>query len=71
MPDTWNGRALPTRNPVHEDIHFRVYDQRTGQLLSFGSSNVLGAVAADILRTRDEHPNAVLQVIQYDGPAYR
>lgn len=68
--DTWHGEQLPTREPVHQDIHYRIYDRRDGALLSFGTTNVLDAVATDILRTRTEHPHATLNVVQVDGPAY-
>jgi hypothetical protein len=71
MSDVWNGKRLPERSAVQEDIHYRIYDLRTGELLSFGSSNLLDAVAADIIRTRAEHPHAVLNVVQFDGPAYQ
>jgi hypothetical protein len=69
--DIWNGSPLPQRNPVHQDTHYRIYDRRNGQLLSFGTTNVLDVVATDILRTSKEHPNAAVHVVQVDGPAYR
>ncbi|GHH87835.1 hypothetical protein [Streptomyces capitiformicae] len=75
MPDIWNGKELPSRNSVHEplseDIHYRLYDQNTGRLLSFNSTNSLGAVAGDIADTQREHPAAKVVFVRYDGPAYR
>jgi hypothetical protein len=68
--DTWNGKQLTVRAPVHQDIHYRIYNRRDGALLSFGTTNMLDAVATDILRTRTEHPHAILNVVQVDGPAY-
>jgi hypothetical protein len=70
--DIWNGQPLPDRKrvskPLAEQIHYRLYDQN-GQLLSFNSTNSLASLAADIATTAREHPNARLNVVQYDGPA--
>jgi hypothetical protein len=70
MVDTWNGAVLPERSPVATPtIHYRIYDQG-GRLLSFNSTNSLDAIAADVLQTQREHPNARLRIQQVDGPAY-
>jgi transposase len=66
----WNGQALPDRSIARTEIHYRLYDRRTGRLLSFGSTNSIDALATDILRTQAEHPTAQIQAVQYDGPAY-
>ncbi|OMI34398.1 pRL-18 [Streptomyces sparsogenes DSM 40356] len=66
----WKGKLLPERRPVHEEIHYRLYDGRTGQLLSFSSTNSFNAIVADILATQREHPNARIVGAQVNGPAY-
>ncbi|MEU5742037.1 hypothetical protein ABZ784_29100 [Streptomyces tendae] len=71
MPDTWNGKTLPDRNPTHTNLHYRLYDRRTGTLLSFNTTNSLDSLVADVLRTRDENPTAQIVAVEYDGPAYR
>lgn len=60
MPDTWNGEPLPDRNITYSHIHYRLYDRRIGQLLSFNSTNSICNVVTDVLRTQQEHPNASL-----------
>ncbi|MCL8016882.1 hypothetical protein [Streptomyces sp. AS02] len=69
-PDIWNGKALQDRNITHTDINYRLYDRRTGTLLSFNSTNSLNSLVADVLRTRDENPTAQIVAVEYDGPAY-
>lgn len=71
MPDIWNGKPLPDRRPINDDIHYRLYDQRTGVLLSFGTTNSFDAVVTDILRTQQEHPTTRIVGRRVDGPAYR
>lgn len=68
--DIWNGKPLPARCVRHDEIHYRIYDACTGQLLSFNSTNALDSLAADVLRTQTEHPTSRLHLVQYDGPAY-
>lgn len=68
--DLWNGKPLPARQVRHDEIHYRIYDARTGELLSFNSTNSLDSLAADVLRTQAEHPTSRLRLVQYDGPAY-
>ncbi|MEC4016082.1 hypothetical protein [Streptomyces sp. H27-D2] len=70
MPDMWNGKPLPERGRDHTEIHYRLYDRRTGQLISFNSTNSIDSLAADVLRTQREHPNARIFAVEYDGPAY-
>ncbi|MFF3928241.1 hypothetical protein [Streptomyces hirsutus] len=73
MPDVWNGQPLPERRPINRplagEIHYRLYDQRTGRLLSFNSTNSLASLVADIATTAREHPDARINAVQYDGPA--
>jgi hypothetical protein len=69
-PDMWNGKPLPQRNITHTNINYRLYDGRTGELLSFNSTNSIGSVVQDVLRTQREHPNARITAVEYDGPAY-
>lgn len=71
QPDVWNGKPLPGRNVTHTNINYRLYDRRTGTLLSFNSTNSLDALAADVLRTRDENPTAQICAVEYDGPAHQ
>ncbi|MFL4491543.1 hypothetical protein ACJ6WD_09815 [Streptomyces sp. VTCC 41912] len=68
--DVWNGKSLPARRVRHDEIHYRIYDARTGDLLSFNSTNALDSLAADVLRTQAENPSSRLRLVQYDGPAY-
>ncbi|MFD7705661.1 hypothetical protein [Streptomyces sp. NPDC059786] len=70
MPDIWNGQSLPERNITHTDLSYRLYDGRTGTLLSFNSTNSLGSLVADVLRTQQENPDARIVAVEYDGPAY-
>lgn len=69
-PDMWEGKALPVRNVTHTNLNYRLYDGRTGTLLSFNSTNSLNSVVADVLRTRDENPTARIVAVEYDGPAW-
>lgn len=69
-PDMWEGKALPDRNVTHTNINYRLYDRRTGTLLSFNSTNSIAALVADVLRTRDENPTAQITAVEYDGPAF-
>lgn len=71
MHDMWNGKPLPERGMAHTEIHYRLYDSRTGQLLSFNSTNSIDSLVTDVLRTQQEHPGVQLRAIEYDGPAYR
>lgn len=71
MPDTWNGKPLPERNITHTDINYRLYDRRTGALLSFNSTNSIASLVTDVLRTQQEHPDAQISAVEYDGPAYQ
>ncbi|WP_370667055.1 hypothetical protein [Streptomyces sp. IBSBF 2507] len=70
QPDVWNGKPLPARNPTHTNINYRLYDRRTGTLLSFNTTNSLNSLVADVLRTHDENPTAQIVAVEYDGPAY-
>lgn len=69
-PDMWNGMALPVRSITYTAINYRLYDSRTGTLLSFNSTNSLACLVDDVLRTQREHPGARITAIEYDGPAY-
>ncbi|NGN63142.1 hypothetical protein G5C51_04370 [Streptomyces sp. A7024] len=70
MPDMYNGRPLPERSPVLEDIHYRLYDQRTGAVLSINTTNCLDVLVKDVIDTCARHPEAELVAVQYDGPAW-
>ena len=70
-PDMWNGKPLPERNVTHTNINYRLYDRRTGTLLSFNSTNSLDSLVTDVLRTRDENPTAQIVAVEYDGPAWQ
>lgn len=69
-PDMWNGKPLPQRNVTHTNLNYRLYDGRTNTLLSFNSTNSIGSLVDDVLRTRDENPTAHIVAVEYDGPAY-
>lgn len=71
MPDIWNGKPLPERNVAHTDINYRLYNARTGELLSFNSTNSIDSLVTDVLRTQAEHRTAKITAVEYDGPAYR
>ncbi|WP_067574448.1 hypothetical protein [Nocardia acidivorans] len=71
LRDVWQGKILADRAPVQADIHYRIYDALTGDLLSFGSTNTLDVVATDVLRTQTEHPGIALHTIRTDGPAWK
>lgn len=74
MADHWNGEQLPDRADITDaDINYRIYNARTGALLSFGGvggPGALNGIAQDVLRTQAEHPGAKLHVRHVDGPAY-
>ena len=74
MSDMWNGKRLPDHPIVNDaDLHYRVYNARTGELLSFGSvggPGSLDGIVQDVLRTQTEHPGVQLRVKQFTGPAY-
>lgn len=72
--DTWQGKPLGDQ-PVtsNVDLHYRIYNARTGELLSFGTNGGTGSlngVAQEVLRTQAEHPEVRLYVEQFDGPAH-
>jgi hypothetical protein len=69
MPDVWNGQRLRDRRRTFTEIHYRLYDRRTGNLLSFNSTNNIDGMVTDVLRTQQEHPNAQIYAVEYDGPA--
>lgn len=70
MPDMWKGKPLPERGRAFTELHYRLYDRRTGQMLSFNSTNS-DSLVADVLRTQRENPGAQLFAVEYDGPAWR
>ncbi|WP_280427886.1 hypothetical protein [Nocardia brasiliensis] len=70
MVDTWKGTQLPERHAVYADIHYRIYNAVTGELLSFGTTNTLDTVTSDALRTQTENPTVWLFVAQVDGAAW-
>lgn len=70
MVDTWKGTQLPERTAVYADIHYRIYNAVTSELLSFGTTNTLDAVTSDTLRTQAENPTVRLFVAQVDGAAW-
>lgn len=69
-PDVYNGKALPHRDRVMEDIHFRIYNGRTGELLTFGTTNVLQVVCDIYAEEKAAHPDTWLQIRWLDGPSY-
>lgn len=70
QPDMWNGKPLPQREITHTNLNYRLYDSRTGELLSFNSTNNLDSLVTDVLRTQQEHPGARIVAVEYDGPAF-
>ncbi|CAM2813887.1 hypothetical protein ACH4LN_32240 [Streptomyces albus] len=71
MAETWNGEPLADAKPTSQDIHYRIHDADTGQLLGFGTGRggSLGAVVAHCRRVEDAYPERHLVVRTYDGPA--
>lgn len=70
MADIWNGQTLPDRRVTHTNINYRLYDRRTGQLLSFNTTNSVDSLVTDVLRTLRQHPGVQIHAVEYDGPAY-
>lgn len=70
MTDISNGKRLKDRQQVMETIHYRLYDGNTGELLAFDSTNAFDGIATVILRTQNEHPDARIVAVRYDGPVY-
>jgi hypothetical protein len=74
VPDRWKGKPLLDRRDVSDaDIYYRIYNARTGDLLSFGNAGgpgALGSVAWDVLNTQAENPGVKLHLRHVDGPAY-
>ena len=72
--DTWKGKPLADRTPVSDvDLHYRIYNAATGELLSFGTNGgpgSLNGIVQDALRTMAKHPGIRLYVEQFDGPVY-
>ncbi|MGW1814119.1 hypothetical protein ACWCQM_11235 [Streptomyces sp. NPDC002125] len=72
--DTWKGKPLVDRSPVSDiDLHYRIYNATTGQLLSFGTNGgpgSLNGIVQDALRIQAEHPGVRLYAEQFDGPVY-
>ncbi|MFE9777750.1 hypothetical protein ACFYPA_06285 [Streptomyces sp. NPDC005775] len=72
--DAWKGKTLVDRRPVGDvDLHYRIYNAATGELLSFGTNGgpgSLNGIVQDALRTQQEHPGIRLYVEQFDGPVY-
>lgn len=69
-PDVWDGKALPNRNRVMEDIHYRIYNGRTGELITFGTSNSLQVVCDIFAEEKANHPDTWLAIRWLDGPSY-
>lgn len=75
MTDAWQGEPLAAAAPLQEDIHYRVHDADTGELLGFGTGRkgALGAVVAHCARIQEAHCGRHLVIRQYDqaaGPAF-
>ncbi|MEU1216645.1 hypothetical protein ABZ424_30445 [Streptomyces sp. NPDC005790] len=72
--DMWKGKPLADRQPVSDvDLHYRIYNSATGELLSFGSNGgpgSLNGIVQDALRTQAENPGVRLYVEQFEGPVY-
>lgn len=72
--DLWKGKRLADRNPVSDiDLNYRIYNDATGELLSFGTNGgpgSLNGVVQDALRIRAQYPGVRLYVEQFDGPVY-
>ncbi|MFJ2909328.1 hypothetical protein ACIO8F_07810 [Streptomyces sp. NPDC087228] len=72
--DTWNGKTLVDRKPTSDvEIHYRIYNQATGELLSFGTNGgpgSLNGIVQEALRVQTENPGVRLYTAQFDGPVY-
>ena len=71
MADVWNGEPLADANVVKDDIHYRVHDADTGELLGFGTARggSLAALAAHSRLIEGAHPGRHLVIRQYDQAA--
>jgi len=71
MVDVWNGEPLAVAKVVKDDIHYRVHDVDTGELLGFGTARggSLASMTAHCRRIEDAHPGRHLVIRQYDQPA--
>ncbi|MGW1021931.1 hypothetical protein [Streptomyces niveus] len=74
MSDMWKGKLLFDRTPMSDiELHYRIYNAATGELLSFGSMGGPGSldgIVQDALGIQQEHPGVRLFVEQFDGPVY-
>ena len=70
MPDIWNGRPLPERNRAYTQIHCRLYDRHTGDLLYVMTTNSLTNIIDAAVRTQRKNPTAQVYAVEFDGPAY-
>jgi hypothetical protein len=74
MPEALpSGVVLRDRSPVSgvlgEDIHYRLYDRRTGRVLSSNTTTALSAIVQDVADTARAYPDAQISVVRYDGTA--
>lgn len=71
MTDSWQGEPLTVASPSREDIHYRVHDADTGELLGFGTGRkgTLGVVVGHCARIQAAHPGRHLVIRQYDQAA--
>ena len=71
MTDSWQGEPLTVASPLKEDIHYRVHDVNTGELLGFGTGRKgsLGAVVDHCAQIQAAHPGRHLVIRQYDQAA--
>ncbi len=71
--DTWKGKQLSDALPVTDaDLHYRIYNADTGELLSFGSNGgpgSLNSIVQHALRHQAEQPGIRLHVAHLDRPA--
>ena len=73
MADTWQGKTLTDAEATHPDIHYRIHDVNTGELLGFGSPGGDGALNAAVRHFQDvqaENPGRRLIIRTYGEPAY-
>ncbi|MFG3072151.1 hypothetical protein [[Kitasatospora] papulosa] len=71
--DQWQGKPLSIAQPVTDaDLHYRIYDRDTGDVLGFGTNGgpaSLDAIVRHAFEVQAEHPQARLYVEQMDRHA--
>lgn len=72
-PDQWEGKPLSLAQPLTDvDLHYRIYDAATGDVLGFGTNGgpgSLNGIVTHALKIQRERPEVRLYVEQFDQHA--